>query len=157
MRVELAAVINYPYVEWVDTNTTPKFCGNSILLFDGVCNTCNAVVNFLLEHDEKKQFLFASLQSEAGRALARKHDVDADLLETVVLIHEGRAYLRSDAVIKVLELLGGAYKFLAVFKILPLSIRDSFYRGFATNRYRIFGRKDTCRVPSPEERSRFLD
>lgn len=130
---------------------------SAILLFDGVCNTCNAVVSFLLEHDRKKQILFASLQSVKGRELATKHGIDPELLETVVLIYRGRAYLRSDAVIKVLELLGGAYRFLAAIKILPHGLRDAFYSGFANNRYRLFGKKDTCRVPSADERSRFLD
>lgn len=140
----------------MNTTASPDL-DRAILLFDGVCNTCNAVVSYLLEHDKKEQILFASLQSQKGRALATQHGINPDLLETVVLIYRGKTYVRSEAVIQVLELLGGGYRVLAMLKVLPVGLRDAFYKGFAKNRYRLFGKKDTCRVPTAKERSRFLD
>lgn len=141
----------------INMNASEPKKSEAILLFDGVCNTCNAVVSFLLEHDTKKQILFASLQSENGKKIAIANGVNPELLETVVLVHQGRTYVRSEAVVQVLKLLGGAYKWLAAFEILPLALRDTVYRSFAKNRYRLFGKKDTCRIPTDEEKSRFLD
>lgn len=129
----------------------------AILLFDGVCNTCNAVVSYLLEHDKKKQIQFASLQSEGGKKIALANGVNPELLETVVLVYQGRTYLRSEAVIQVLKLLGGAYQLLTILKAVPLPLRDAGYKAFANNRYRLFGKKDTCRIPTAEEKNRFLD
>jgi predicted DCC family thiol-disulfide oxidoreductase YuxK len=128
-----------------------------ILLFDGVCNFCNGVVQFILRHDRAGKFRFASLQSEAGRALLRQHGLVDLPLSTSVLIDGGRAYLNSDGVLRAARQLGGVFSLLVPFSVLPRPLRDFAYRLFARNRYRLFGRAERCLVPTPEVRRRFLD
>jgi predicted DCC family thiol-disulfide oxidoreductase YuxK len=128
-----------------------------ILLFDGVCNLCDASVQWVIRHDRAAQFRFASLQSPAGRELLARHDLPVDALETVVLVEGDRHWLRSDAGIEVIRRLGGWWAFLALeLQFLPRFLRDGVYRFIARNRYRWFGRKDACLVPTPELAARFL-
>src|SRR5262245_45383878 len=128
-----------------------------ILLFDGVCNFCDAAVNFVLDHDHAGQFRFASLQSEAGKKLLAEHGL-ADLpLSTMVLIDGGKAHLDSEGILRTAQRLGGAFSLLVPFLAIPRALRDPAYRLFARNRYRLFGRSELCRVPTPEMRARFLD
>jgi predicted DCC family thiol-disulfide oxidoreductase YuxK len=128
-----------------------------ILLFDGVCNFCNDAVNFVIDHDRHQRFRFASLQSEVGQALLREHGL-ADLpLSTMVLIDRGRAYLASEGVLRTAQRLGGPFALLVPFLLVPRRLRDPLYRSFARNRYRLFGRSEQCRVPTPELRARFLE
>jgi predicted DCC family thiol-disulfide oxidoreductase YuxK len=145
---------------------------NPILLYDGVCGLCNRLVQFILRHDRKAVFRFAALQSPlASRVLAR-HGADANDLDTVYVIqnydtdaasasqsHAPEALLvRSSAIVFIFSQLGGLWSFAgAVLSVLPLPLRDWGYNRVARNRYRIFGRYNTCPLPSAETRSRFLD
>lgn len=127
-----------------------------ILLFDGVCNFCNSAVNFVIDHDRSGSFRFASLQSEVGRELLRTHGLGDLPLSTMVLVDQGRAYLNSDGVLRVARRLGGPFLLLVPFLAVPRPLRDAAYRLFASQRYRLFGRSESCRVPTPEVRARFL-
>jgi predicted DCC family thiol-disulfide oxidoreductase YuxK len=128
-----------------------------ILLFDGICNFCNDSVNFVIDHDPSGRFRFASLQSEMGRALLSSHGLSDLPLSTMVLIDGGKAYLDSEGVLRAAKRLGGAFSLLAPFLAVPRVLRDPLYRLFARNRYRLFGKREHCSVPTAELRSRFLD
>lgn len=127
-----------------------------ILLFDGVCNFCNGAVNFVIDHDRSGRFRFASLQSDVGRELLQQHGLSDLPLSTMVLLDGGRAYLDSDGVLQTAKRLGGAFALLVPFLLVPRPLRNAAYRAFASQRYRLFGRADQCRVPTPEIRARFL-
>ena len=128
----------------------------SIILFDGVCNLCNGFVQFVIRMDPKAHFLFASLQSEEGRALLKQHGISEDL-ETVVLISNGKAYTESDVALEAGWILGGIWRPFYILKwVFPRPLRNIIYRWIARNRYRWFGKKDQCMIPTPELRSRFL-
>lgn len=140
---------------------------SAVVLFDGVCNFCDASVNFIIEHDREGYFKFAPLQSEAGRTLASEHGPSSEIaaaepkddlipIDSVILIEDGKAYTHSTAALRIVRQLGGPWSWLYVFIIVPAPIRDFFYRLFAKYRYRVFGRKDQCMLPSPEVRARFL-
>jgi predicted DCC family thiol-disulfide oxidoreductase YuxK len=128
-----------------------------ILLFDGVCNFCNGAVNFVIDHDRSGQFRFASLQSDAGRRLLAEHGLGELPLSTMVLIADGHVYLDSDGILRTAQRLGGPFALLVPLLAVPRALRDPLYRAFARNRYRLFGRSEVCRVPTPEVRARFLD
>lgn len=127
-----------------------------ILLFDGVCNFCNGAVNFILDHDPSGRFRFASLQSDVGKELLRAHGLGDLPLSTMVLIDGGKAYLDSEGVLRTAQRLGGPFTLLVPFLLVPRRLRDAAYRAFARQRYRLFGRSEMCRVPTPELRARFL-
>lgn len=128
-----------------------------VVLFDGVCNLCNGSVNWLIDHDKKNLFKFASLQSNYGnRKIAELH-LSGEYLNTVVFDNDGKVYLRSDAILHILKQLGGVYSLAAVFLIVPAFIRNYIYNWVAINRYRWFGKQDACRIPTPELKSKFLD
>lgn len=128
-----------------------------ILLFDGICNLCNGSVLWVIRHDPRNQFRFASLQSEVGRQLLAEAGLPAAALNTVVLHADGRFYTRSDAALGVLSHLGSPWSWLGALRVIPRSIRNVVYDWIARNRYRWFGKKDSCMIPTPELRSRFLD
>lgn len=127
-----------------------------ILLFDGVCNLCNTSVHWVLLRDHQAKFRFAALQSETGRFLLESRGVESGKLETVALVYNGSIYLRSDAVLETIWLLGGWWRVLYVFKVLPRPLRNGIYTLVASNRYRWFGRRDECLLPLPEWKERFL-
>jgi len=131
---------------------------HAILLFDGVCNLCNTTVNFILDRDPTGYFRFAALQSDAGaRALrACGREAVAGDPGSVILIEDGRVHERSDAMLRVVRHLSGAWPLLSVFLLVPRPVRDTVYRWIARNRYRWFGRSEQCRIPTPELRERFL-
>ena len=129
----------------------------SIILFDGVCNLCSGFVQFVLPRDEEGKYRFASLQSDAGQALLAEHDLPSDELDSVVLIEDGESYVKSSAIIQIAAGLGGAYRLLSPFRYLPRSARDRVYDFVADNRYRWFGKKDRCMMPSGDVESRFLE
>jgi predicted DCC family thiol-disulfide oxidoreductase YuxK len=130
--------------------------GSAIVMFDGVCNVCNASVNFIIDRDGARRFRFASLQSEAGRALCAQHGIAEDV-RTIVLVQGGRAYTESTAVLRVARQLDRPWSLLYALIAVPRVLRDFAYRIFSANRYRWFGRREMCRVPTPELRARFLD
>lgn len=126
-----------------------------IVLFDGVCNFCNGAVNFIIRHDGDKKFKFAALQSETGTELRAKHGIGDDV-DSIILIEDDRAYLHSDAALRIARTLGGVWLLLYAFIVVPTPVRDWFYKLFARYRYRLFGKKDVCMVPTPDVRERFL-
>ncbi|MFT4668417.1 MAG: putative DCC family thiol-disulfide oxidoreductase YuxK [Patescibacteria group bacterium] len=128
-----------------------------ILLFDGVCNLCNQSVQFVIRKDPAGLIHFAALQSEQGKALLQKHKLSPDSLDTVVLVMNGKAYTRSSAALQVLRLLGLPWSLLSVFLFLPKGFRDFVYNYIAKNRYRWFGREESCMMPSPDLKNRFLN
>jgi predicted DCC family thiol-disulfide oxidoreductase YuxK len=130
--------------------------GEPIVLFDGVCNLCNGSVQFLLKRDPEGRFRFAALQSDAGRSLMAEHGLAVDGLSSVVLIEEGRVWQESSAALRIARHLPGAWKLLWVFAAVPRPLRDAVYRWIARNRYRWFGKSETCWLPTPELKARFL-
>ncbi len=127
-----------------------------VILFDGVCNLCNASVDFIIKRDTEGVFQFAPNQSEAGEEIISQASLDGFEADTLVLWEDGAAYVRSTAVLRIARRLGFPWKLAYGFMIVPRSIRDFLYRLVAKNRYRVFGKRETCRLPTPEERSRFL-
>jgi predicted DCC family thiol-disulfide oxidoreductase YuxK len=129
-----------------------------VLLFDGVCNLCNRTVQFVIRHDKKQLFRFASLQSPTGQEalqlLATEKGMSPD---SVVLYYQGRFYIKSTAALRVAWLLGGFWRLAEIFRLLPRFIRDAVYDWIARNRYKWFGKKDACMLPSPGLKERFLD
>ncbi len=127
-----------------------------ILLFDGVCNLCNGFVQFVINRDPEGHFRFAALQSAAAQDLLKAHNISTKHMDTVVLVENGNAYVRSEVALRMAPKLGGLWPVLGIFRILPLFIRDPIYDFIAKNRYRWFGEKDQCMIPTPELKGRFL-
>ncbi|WHY88761.1 thiol-disulfide oxidoreductase DCC family protein [Neobacillus novalis] len=127
-----------------------------IILFDGVCNLCNSSVQFILKRDPNSTFKFASLQGETGQALLKKYGLNTDS-NSFVFIENEKIHLKSTAALRVCRKLTGAWRLLAALLIIPGFIRDPFYGIIAKNRYRWFGKKDSCMLPKPEWKNRFLD
>jgi len=128
----------------------------AVVLFDGVCNLCNGSIQFIVRRDPNGYFRFASLQSEYGRALLREHGLDEADLFSVILVEDGKAYARSDAALRIARRLAGGWKAAGALRVVPRALRDRVYDLVARNRYRWFGRRDTCMIPTPELRERFL-
>jgi predicted DCC family thiol-disulfide oxidoreductase YuxK len=134
-----------------------------IVLYDGVCGLCNRLVQFLLKHDKRSRLRFASLQSDFAAKVLQRHRIDPKDLDTMHLIENyeqpgERILQRSDAIVRAGRELGGFWGALAaVAGVVPRALRDPFYRFVARNRYRVFGKYDTCMLPEPNQRSRFLD
>jgi predicted DCC family thiol-disulfide oxidoreductase YuxK len=147
----------------------------AVVLFDGVCNFCDASVSFVIDHDPNGYFKFAPLQSAAGKELAAEYDLVSETasaqtaktasantaddlipIDSVILVEDGQAYTHSTAALRIARKLTGIWPVLYAFIIVPKPIRDFFYRLFAKYRYRMFGKKDECMLPSPEVRARFL-
>lgn len=127
-----------------------------VLLFDGVCNLCNGVVQFVIPRDPEGLIRFAPLQSEAGKALLSGHGLPSGQLDSVVLVEDGTVYRKSAAAIRLAELLGWPYRAAAVGRLLPESVRDGLYDVVAEYRYDVFGRKDRCMIPDEDVSGRFL-
>jgi predicted DCC family thiol-disulfide oxidoreductase YuxK len=129
----------------------------SIILFDGVCNLCNSSVQFVLKHDENKNFLFASLQSDAAtKILLQLNKKSFKNFDSIVLVENEQLYFKSTAALKIAKNLNGFTKILYIFIIIPSPIRDYIYDIIAKNRYKWFGKKDKCMTPNKETVSRFL-
>ena len=128
-----------------------------IILFDGVCNLCTRSVRFVLKRDPKGHFVFASIQSNKGSALYRSHGFQPEEIETFVLIERDRSFSRSDAAIRIAWKLSGLWPVLALLVMVPRPIRDWGYNVIARNRYRWFGKTETCLVPSGEYSGRFIE
>ena len=129
---------------------------NPIVLFDGVCNLCSTSVQFILQRDPVGRFRFASLQSDLAQRLLTEQGLDPKALDSVVVIDGDRLYRESDAALRIARDLKGAWKALTVFRVIPRPVRDWAYRLIARNRYRWFGKSETCWLPTPELRGRFL-
>lgn len=128
-----------------------------IVLYDGVCNLCNGSVNFIINNDRDAKFKFAPMQEPAGQALLKRYGLEYIDLSTFVLIEDGKAYFRSTAWMKIVRHLDGAWPLLSGFSIVPRFIRDASYDLIGRNRYRLFGKKDVCMIPTPDIKARFLE
>ena len=139
----------------------------AVVLFDGVCNFCDDSVNFVIERDKAGYFKFAPLQSDVGRRIAAEHSLadqtdgrepkdDMIPIDSVVLVEDGKAYTHSTAALRILRRIGFPWSMFSALIVVPGPIRDFLYKLFAKYRYRVFGRKDQCMLPSPEVRARFL-
>jgi predicted DCC family thiol-disulfide oxidoreductase YuxK len=126
-----------------------------VILFDGVCNFCDASVQFILNRDKKETFHFASLQSEAGQELLEKYNVPENV-DSMILVEKDKIYYKSSAALRISRHLDGAWKLLYVFMIVPAPIRNIVYDVIAKNRYKWFGQKESCMLPPPAVRKRFL-
>jgi predicted DCC family thiol-disulfide oxidoreductase YuxK len=127
-----------------------------IVLFDGVCNYCNAMVNFAIRNDKKAILKFAPLQSDTGRRLKEKYKITPEI-DSVIFIENEKVYTYSDAAIRITKYLSWPAKILYGFIIVPKIIRQPFYKWVAKNRYKWFGKKEACVVPGPDVRARFLE
>ncbi len=132
--------------------------GKKIILFDGVCNLCNGAVQWIIRRDHEDTFRFASLQSQAGKELARSRQIDTNVVDSIILIDPGVAYyVKSDAALEIAKGLKGYRILSAVLGWVPRSIRDGIYDLIARNRYRWFGKKEQCMVPTAELKQKFLE
>ncbi len=127
-----------------------------VVLFDGVCNFCDGTVNFLMDRDPGRRLRFAALQSDAGGRLIRQFAIAGDPLESLILVEGGRAYLRSTAVLRALRHVRGPWRLASWLLAIPRFVRDPVYAFVARNRYRWFGTRKSCRMPTPADRERFL-
>jgi len=128
----------------------------TIILFDGICNLCNGAVQFLLKRDKKKQFMFASLQSDAAKYILLQYNVKKFGMDSIVFIEDGEIYQKSTAVLKIIKYLNWPWTMISVTSFLPLGFRDRMYDFIAQNRYRWFGKKDSCIMMLPEYKNRFI-
>lgn len=136
--------------------TTRAANTGGVIVFDGVCVLCNGWVGFLLRHDHAQRYRFAAMQSVSGRRLLAAHGLDPDDPTSFLLIEDGRAWTDTDAIRRVLIGLGGIGRTAHAIALLPRALRDPLYRLVARNRYRWFGRHDTCLLPTPQQQARFL-
>jgi predicted DCC family thiol-disulfide oxidoreductase YuxK len=128
----------------------------SIVLFDGICNFCNSSVNFIIKHDNKNRFMFASLQSDTGKKLLNSFGLESENLKTIILVEGEKYYTKTTAALRIAKELRGAWKLFYVFIIIPPFVRNIFYNIISKYRYRWFGKRDSCRLPTPEEKEKFL-
>lgn len=128
-----------------------------IIFFDGVCNLCEKSVKFIIKRDKDKKFRFVSFQSETGQKLLLKHNYNNNKFDTLVLLKNEKIYTKSTAALLISKELNGLWKLLYIFIFLPKLIRDPLYLFISNNRYKWFGKKDFCWLPSPEHKSRFLE
>ncbi len=128
-----------------------------LLFFDGVCNLCNSSVNFIIKYDDHQHFKFASLQSDATKQLLLQFDKNNSELDSIILIQNNKVYSKSSAILRVAKNLGGLTSFAIIFWVFPKPIRDWVYDFIAKNRYKWFGKRDSCMIPTKELKSRFID
>lgn len=146
---------NQPVLTLSSDNSLQQY--DNLVVFDGVCNLCTHSVRFILAHEKEPLFRFSPVQSATGNHLISELGLDPNDVETFVVIADGRAYLRSDAAIRIAPHLRGAWRWLGAVKIVPRPLRDWVYDVVARHRYRWFGRTDECMVPAAELRARFID
>ena len=129
-----------------------------IILFDGVCNLCNGAMQFVIKHDKKDVFRFVALQSKRGAQIKRKIGYENENLDSFILVDdENNYFIKSSAAIEIARNLGGIWIIFLVFKIIPIKCRDLIYDFIARNRYKWFGKKDNCLIPTLELKSKFLE
>ena len=128
-----------------------------VVYFDGVCNLCNRAVDFIIRHDADARIRFASLQSSHGQAVLARLGLSLDELKTIVFEQDGVLYVKSDAALKIAAVLDGPVSWFAWFLWIPRFLRDPLYMLISNNRYRWFGKKSSCRLPTADERKRFIE
>ncbi|MDR7129254.1 putative DCC family thiol-disulfide oxidoreductase YuxK [Algoriphagus sp. 4150] len=132
--------------------TQPK----SIIFFDGVCNLCNTSIDFVIQRDKNDHFLVGALQEDLSREILSRFEVREDYLDSLVLLEKGKIYYKSTAALKIARNLTGLWPALYILILLPKFLRDPIYNWIGSNRYRWFGKKSTCRLPTPAEKAKFL-
>lgn len=130
---------------------------NPIILFDGVCNLCNRFVQFIIKRDPNARFKFASIQSESGQSILHKLNLSKSSFDSIVYFKENKYFIKSSAGLQILKDLGGPWQLFYVFILIPQFIRDPIYNFIAKKRYKLFGKCDTCMIPAPEIKPRFLE
>jgi predicted DCC family thiol-disulfide oxidoreductase YuxK len=129
-----------------------------LILFDGVCNLCNSSVQYVIKHDKKNNFMFAALQSEAGKQIIKAHNIDTGKTDSILLYSpEKDVVSKSTAALKIASDLGFPLNLMCVFLIIPAFIRNWVYDYIAKNRYKWYGKKESCWIPTPELKSKFLE
>ena len=129
----------------------------NIVVFDGVCNFCNGSVNFIIKRDPEEKYMFAPIQSQFGKFVLETNGIDPAHVDTFVLIKGGTTFVRSNAALQITRDLTGYWHLLYIFRIVPVAIRDWVYSVFARHRYKLFGRREVCVVPTEDIRRRFID
>lgn len=127
-----------------------------IVLFDGVCNLCNTAVDFIIKRDKHSSFKFGALQDQSLKRLFNSYRIKEDYLDSLILIRSDKVYYRSRAALEITKKLSGLWPLLYGFIIVPAFLRDPIYDWIAKNRYKWFGKKETCRIPTKEEQEKFL-
>lgn len=128
----------------------------TILFYDGLCNFCDGTVQFVLRHDHSRKFRFCSLQSTEAEQILKDHNFGPIELDTIVLLHRGCIFTKSTAILTTLKIIGGSFSIGYGFIVIPKPIRDLAYDFISRNRYRLFGKKEACRIPTPAQRSQFM-
>jgi predicted DCC family thiol-disulfide oxidoreductase YuxK len=128
-----------------------------VVLFDGVCNLCNGAVQFIIKRDKQSKFLFASLQSDFGKSQLLRFGLDPLELHSVIVLEGGKIYQRGDAALRIIPHLAQPWPFLGIFRVLPRFFRDWVYDLIAKNRYRVFGKKESCMLPTPDMKAKFVE
>ena len=118
----------------------------TIIFYDGVCNLCNGLVQFILRKDSQRKFRLVAIQSQVGKDLLKRFNITGDTLKTVIVLVEDRIYIRSRAIFKIFNELGGFWNFLLIFSVLPVRFNDLIYNLIAKHRYRIFGKSKECLI-----------
>ena len=129
---------------------------HSIILFDGVCNLCNGAVNFVIKRDPGNVFKFTPLQEKQGVLLLKKHAIDAQKLDSIVLVENKKVYTKSSAALRIARKMSNLWPLFFVLLIIPKFIRDGVYDFIAKNRYKWFGKKEQCMIPTPGLKEKFL-
>jgi len=129
----------------------------AVIFFDGVCNLCNGAVQFVITHDKEKYFKFSALQSDFAKATLAELTLKVKKGDSFVLVENGKVFEQSTAALRVAKKLGGLWPLLYIFIVIPPFIRNAVYRFVARNRYKWFGKQETCWIPTPDLKNRFLD
>ena len=129
----------------------------NLILFDGVCNLCSNSVQFVIKRDKSKRYHFASLQSQTGQKLLWENNMNAENFDSFILLERGKIYTKSTAALRVAITLGWFWWMLGIFLVVPVPIRNAVYNYIAKNRYKWYGKKEECWIPTPELKERFLD
>jgi predicted DCC family thiol-disulfide oxidoreductase YuxK len=134
-----------------------NYSKHNIIIFDGLCNLCSTSVKFVIKRDSGKIFKFLPIQSKKANEIAGNFNIEFEGANTVILIKDNQVYYKSDAALKIIRELNYPWKVFYFFKFIPKFVRDKIYSLIANNRYRWFGKRDTCMIPNEDIQSRFLD
>ncbi len=140
----------------MEPSTQDRKTQHAVVVFDGECSFCNGWIDFLLRFDKKEIFRFSARQSETGAAFALQHGIPPGGTGSIIVVEDQQIRLRSDAVLRMLSLLGFPFSLMGIFRVIPAALRDAVYDLIARNRKRWFGKTVQCRIPAPSERHRFL-
>lgn len=144
-------------VTWVSADHFMRMQSEpDILFFDGICNLCNSLIKFILRHDRRGTVMFSPLQSDKAKAILSKYFPSEKIPDSVILLSGDKIYVKSSAILETMRLIGGPWKLFRVFMIVPPFVRNFIYDIVAGSRYRIFGKREECMIPGPDDKRRFL-